>query len=215
MIWTLSPACRFIFRRESAESRASLESIRTTISDCVDMTRVREKSAWAEIGRTTRASTSGHTTGPPAENAYAVEPVGVAQIKPSQPHLEIGRPSISKNSSTIVACSLSTVTSLSAHPFAISCPSRITEYFKVMRGSITYFFSAIVETIVVSVAFSTSAKKPTWPRFTPSNGICCVRVTSAALNMVPSPPRTTPTSNSGKSSIVELVIPAIDISEIV
>ena len=39
--------------------------------------------------------TSGHITGPPAENAYAVEPVGVAHSTPSQPNADTGRPSTS------------------------------------------------------------------------------------------------------------------------
>src|SRR6266498_4558475 len=37
------------------------------------------KRAWAEIGTSKSASTSGHTAGPPADSAYAVDPVGVAQ----------------------------------------------------------------------------------------------------------------------------------------
>ena len=51
--------------------------------------------ACALIGTISSASTSGQTTGPPAENAYAVEPVGVAHTTPSQPHRDSGRPSIS------------------------------------------------------------------------------------------------------------------------
>ena len=56
-------------RSESADNKACFDSIRTTICDWVEITSGREKSACAEIGKTTKASTSGHTTGPPAENA--------------------------------------------------------------------------------------------------------------------------------------------------
>src|SRR6202000_1486826 len=58
-------------------SMASTDRGETTIG--------RANSAGALIGTISRASTSGHTTGPPAENAYAVEPVGVAHTTPSQP----------------------------------------------------------------------------------------------------------------------------------
>ena len=57
--------------------------------------------ACALIGTSSIASTSGQTTGPPAENAYAVEPVGVAQTTPSHPTVDSGRPSISMITSSI------------------------------------------------------------------------------------------------------------------
>jgi hypothetical protein len=38
------------------------------------------------------ASSVGQTIGPPAEKAYAVDPVGVDMTTPSQPKLESGRP---------------------------------------------------------------------------------------------------------------------------
>src|SRR6185295_14638666 len=66
-----------------------------------DVTSARPNSAWAEIGTSSNASTPGQTTGPPAENAYAVEPVGVAQTTPSQPQRDRGRPSTSTTSSII------------------------------------------------------------------------------------------------------------------
>lgn len=56
--------------------------------------------ACALIGTISNASTSGHTTGPPAENAYAVDPVGVAQTIPSHPNPVTGRPSISSTTSS-------------------------------------------------------------------------------------------------------------------
>jgi hypothetical protein len=52
--------------------------------------------ACALFGTTKIASNSGHNTGPPAENAYAVEPVGVEIITPSHPNELTGRPSTSK-----------------------------------------------------------------------------------------------------------------------
>jgi len=50
----------------------------------------RANSACALIGTRSRASTSGQTIGPPAEKLYAVEPVGVAKMTPSQPHFDSG-----------------------------------------------------------------------------------------------------------------------------
>ncbi len=80
--------------------------------------------ACALIGTSSSASTSGQTTGPPAENAYAVEPVGVAHTTPSQPYRDSGRPSTSTSSSSICSRSpFSTLTSLSAQDSAISRPS--------------------------------------------------------------------------------------------
>ena len=61
----------------------------------------RANSACAAIGTSSSASTSGQTTGPPAENAYAVEPVGVAHTTPSQPKRDSGRPSTSTAISSI------------------------------------------------------------------------------------------------------------------
>ena len=50
----------------------------------------RANSACALLGTTMMASKSGHTTGPPAENAYAVEPVGLDTITPSHPNADTG-----------------------------------------------------------------------------------------------------------------------------
>ncbi len=72
-------------------------------------------SAWAEIGTRRSASTSGHTMGPPAENEYAVDPVGVARMTPSQPNAETGRESTPRTTSIIRDFEVfSTVASLSA-----------------------------------------------------------------------------------------------------
>ncbi len=77
----------------------------------------RANRAWALIGATSRASTPGHMTGPPTENAYAVDPVGVEQIMPSQPHRDSGRLSISMTHSSIRERStFSSDTSLRAQP---------------------------------------------------------------------------------------------------
>ena len=55
----------------------------TTLSG--EITIGRANSACALLGTSNSASTCGHTSGPPAENAYAVDPVGVAHSTPSQP----------------------------------------------------------------------------------------------------------------------------------
>ncbi len=76
-------------------------SISTAITESGEITRGLANRAWALIGTMINAATSGQTTGPPAEKAYAVEPVGVAITTPSQPKVEIGRPSTSMTTSTI------------------------------------------------------------------------------------------------------------------
>ena len=78
-------------------------------------------SACALIGTSSSASTSGQTTGPPAENAYAVEPVGVAQTTPSHAHRDSGRPSISVTTSIIRSrAAFSTLASFSAQVPAVT-----------------------------------------------------------------------------------------------
>ena len=54
-------------------------STSTATTDVGATTIGRANSACALIGTTHRASTPGHTIGPPALKLYAVEPVGVAQ----------------------------------------------------------------------------------------------------------------------------------------
>src|SRR5262249_48605874 len=84
-------------------------------------------SAWALIGTSSSASTSGQTIGPPAENAYAVDPVGVAQTTPSPPHRDRGRSSISVTTSIIRRrAGFSTLASFSAHVLAAPGPRRHT-----------------------------------------------------------------------------------------
>src|SRR6185312_3827317 len=75
----------------------------------------RAKRAWALRGTRSIASRLGQTTGPPAENEYAVDPVGVDITTPSQPKDDSGRPSTSMTTSSIRSrLAFSTVASLSA-----------------------------------------------------------------------------------------------------
>ena len=62
--------------------------------------RPREEGVRAE-GHHNSASTPGQITGPPAEKAYAVEPVGVETSIPSQAQRDSGRPSTSTSTSSI------------------------------------------------------------------------------------------------------------------
>src|SRR5262249_44451022 len=75
-------------RRPSQKSTApgAFGSTVTVMIEDGAVTRARPNRAWAEMGTRSKASTPGQTTGPPAENAYAVDPVGVAQMTPSQPY---------------------------------------------------------------------------------------------------------------------------------
>ena len=64
-------------------------------------------------------------SGPPAEKLYAVEPVGVEQTTPSQPHRDSGRPSTSTTTSSIRSrAAFSTLASLSAQVRARPAPCR-------------------------------------------------------------------------------------------
>jgi hypothetical protein len=58
------------------------------------------------LGTTRIASRSGHTIGPPAENAHAVDPVGVATSTPSQPNADTGRPSTSSTAPSTLQAGL-------------------------------------------------------------------------------------------------------------
>src|SRR4029453_16555546 len=91
---TLAPGGSSSERRPSHQSTPCGVSGATSIASTLvgAVTNGRANSACALIGTISNASTSGQTTGPPAENAYAVEPVGVAHTTPSQPHRDSGRP---------------------------------------------------------------------------------------------------------------------------
>ena len=128
-------------------------------------------SACALIGTSSSASTSGQTIGPPAENAYAVEPVGVAQMTPSHAHRDSGRPSISVTTSIMRARAIfSTLASLSAQVVAVTAPSCRTDTSIVIRSSTVYPCSTTWSTAPARSSGSVSARKPTWPRLTPSRG---------------------------------------------
>ena len=62
--------------------------------------------------------------GPPVENAYAVDPVGVAHSRPSQPKRSSGRSSTATAISSIRSRLVrSSDASLSAHVRAVTVPS--------------------------------------------------------------------------------------------
>ena len=56
----------------------------TLMRDALGTTRGRDVSVCGNIGTTTIASRLGCMIGPPADSAYAVEPVGEATIRPSE-----------------------------------------------------------------------------------------------------------------------------------
>ena len=100
------------------------------------MTSGRANSACALSGTSSRASTSGQTIGPPAENEYAVEPVGVAHTTPSHSQRDNGRPSTSTIRSSIRSSgAFSMETSLSAQVCTTSTPLSRIRASTVMRCS--------------------------------------------------------------------------------
>src|SRR5690349_3346675 len=174
----------------------------TRIVDVGEVTSGRLNSACALIGTSSSASTSGHTTGPPAENAYAVDPVGVAHTTPSQPYRDSRRPSTSTSTSSIFSrAPFSTDTSLSAQDRAISSPSHSAVTSTVSRSSTVYAPTTTSRTARSRLSSSASARKPTRPRLMPSSGAPAGRATSAARSTVPSPPSantiSTPSAASG------------------
>ena len=80
-----SPTCMACEDRPSTETKTfcSGTNRRTSITDRSLTTVERLVSTWGQIGVITNAPESGRRIGPPAASEYAVEPVGVATIKPS------------------------------------------------------------------------------------------------------------------------------------
>ena len=147
------------------------------------------KSPCAAIGEITTASVSGHTTGPPAEKEYAVDPVGVARIIPSAPYVETSWPSTTNTRCTGCAGSVCfTTASLSAQSVMRFSPGSLMEISKVERFSSWYSPSARRCIRVGIDSGEASARKPMWPALIPSRGILKRRADSAAARMVPSPP---------------------------
>ena len=96
------------------------------------------------IGTTTQPAMPGCRIGPPAESAYAVEPVGEPTIRPSARRLATNSPSISIFSSTMPAVAPRlTITSLRAKPSKIVAPSRSTPPSSMARCSSSYSPSSI------------------------------------------------------------------------
>lgn len=163
----------------------------TARTDFGDVTSGFANSACALIGTISSASTSGHTTGPPAENAYAVEPVGVAHTMPSQPKPVTGRPSISRTTSSIRSGeTFCTAASLSAQSRCTTAPSLCTRTSMVIRSSTSYARVTTRSTTLSRSSRSASARKPTRPRLTPSIGTPEARAKAAPRSSVPSPPST-------------------------
>ena len=79
-----------MLRRPSQVSTAGSglrASTSTVNSERGPITKGRENSAWAESGTSSTASTSGHMIGPPAEKAWAVDPVAVEDPTNLRDHL--------------------------------------------------------------------------------------------------------------------------------
>src|SRR5215213_434391 len=132
------PAGTTISRRPSQNTSASwpVASTSTAMAASGLVTIGRAKSAWALLGTTRMASRSGQTIGPPAENAHAVEPVGVATSTPSHPKADTGRPSTSSTAPrTPRRGPFSRLASLRAQPRLTIRPSTRTTTSSVIRSS--------------------------------------------------------------------------------
>ncbi|MNR05464.1 hypothetical protein D3C85_1214970 [compost metagenome] len=146
---------------------------------------------WGYIGTITMASSLGCMIGPPADSAYAVEPVGVATIRPSAFWLQTNWPSICSSNSIIrvdlPGCS---TTSFSASPWPIASPWRRTSASSRKRLSTLYWPSSTSATFTSSSSGRISVRKPRLPRLIPSTGVLCRASARAAPSILPSPPTT-------------------------
>src|SRR6478735_4647312 len=117
---------------------------------------------------------------------------------PSEPKDVSGRSSTSVTTSSMRSrLAFSMAASFKAQVCQIFWPRTQTWTSMVMRSSTVYSRLAIHSTVWARSARSLSARKPTWPRFTPSSGTSTSRTSSAARRMVPSPPSTMTSSTSG------------------
>ena len=124
----------------------------------------RANSACALSGTTSRASTFGQITGPPAEKAYAVEPVGVDSSTPSQAQRDSGRPSTSTStSSTRSRDAFSTETSLTAYDVQATSPlTQSRSVTSIVERSSTVYERCTMRVTMLSISDdSASARKPT------------------------------------------------------
>ena len=157
----------------------------------------RANSACALIGTTSSASTSGHTTGPPAENAYAVDPVGVAHdhavAAPARQRPAVDLDDHLDHPLAAGLLDLSLVERPGRAP--TSPPSTSTTTSRVIRSSTRPARGRRPRSRPRRRSSrSASARKPTWPRLTPSSGTSRCRASSAPRRIVPSPPSTTTSS---------------------
>ena len=136
-------------------------------------------------GITSSPSTVGDTIGPPAEYAYAVEPVGVAMTTASAAYRTNGCPSTTTSTAATLSPGMRTrATSLNA----VRVGSQ-TLQVTAIRGSIVYAWASTADSASSSSAMSTSARKPSRPKLTPSTGRPCGPASRSARSIVPSPPR--------------------------
>src|SRR5260370_700620 len=123
-----SPACIVVPTWPSNETRTSSVhgGIGSTVTvACDGTTSGRTPTGWGQIPATTIASTEGTTIGPPAESAYAVEPVGVATTMPSAEYCPTSSPSTdTRNRITRATPPLWTTASFKTPGSARVCPCR-------------------------------------------------------------------------------------------
>ena len=167
------------------------------IVELVPMTRGRAKTAWALLGTTRTASTAGHTIGPPALKAYAVEPVGVEHNTPSQPNAVNRSPSTSIATSRIRSREdFSSDASFRAQVRTIR-PGPWTSTSSVMRSSTSYAGRArdgrLGEFVRVGLG-----EEPDVAEIDAMIGAPAGRAYSAARRNVPSPPSTSTSSGASR-----------------
>ena len=165
------------------------------IGSPADRKTARLKVECGATGMISRPSAPGETIGPPAEKLYAVDPVGVATTMASAAYRTKGC-SATHTSTAATGCPgcRTSATSLKAKevpPPKSTCAA--TRVSTVKRPASTAASAS------GRSGTSTSARKPSRPRLTPSTGTPAGWDSRNARSMVPSPPRLTSRSHLGSS----------------
>ena len=160
------------------------------------------------------ASRLGATAGPPAPTVYAVEPVGDATTTPSPLSCSSGSSPIRIRSRAFPCPGRrATTTSLNA---TTQCGSSVSNTAtSAVRSSTTASPAAIPSSAPAKPERSTSARKPTWPKFTPSTAACPSIASCSARRIVPSPPSAITSWQPGSSSAGVGAGPEVDRVDVV
>ena len=165
-------------------------------------------SVWGANGVRSTASTMGCTIGPPAARLYAVEPVGLAMIRPSaRDDMTNCSPSVMAKSMMFDSAALPSTTSLRTMRSATTASLRSTRECSIRRSSMRAVPASTDSSDGYSSGSVISVRKPRLPKLTARiGGEAAERATRPATpSSVPSPPSTRISSAADGSSSREQV----------